>query len=164
MIAVQLKSLKKFRNSDLRPLICICWVHEFPRSTIDCRYIRRLIRRGFNLKHWKTKQNFEFLLQHAPSPELRDELSEAFENTSAALSECDDDDEEAYWPGWGNSRRHDEDDEPGPGGATGGGGGGACCYGYSSSSEKKTSSSSSLTQWFWSHSLLEVVRYMSKAK
>ena len=87
------------------------------------------------------------------------ELSEAFENTSAALSErdditqglidsesesdeSDDDEEEAYWAGWGNSRRHDEDNEPGAGRATGGGGGGACCYGYSSSSEKKTSSSS----------------------
>lgn len=170
------KIFKKFHNSDLRPLIYICWVHEFPRSTIDCRYIRRLIRRGFNLKHWKTKQIFEFLLKHAPSPELHDELSEAFKNTSAALSERDDitqglidsesesdesdddDEEEAYWGGWGNSSRYDDDNnEPGAGGATGGGGGGgACCYGYSSSNEKKTLSSSSprgtaaTACWRWS--------------
>ena len=158
-----------------RPVIYICWVHKYPKSNISCRYIRLLIRRGFNVKVWETEQLLYYLLQHAPSPELHDELSEAYENTSAALSErdditqglidseresdeSDDDEEEAYWGGWGNSSRYDDDNnEPGAGGATGGGGGGgACCYGYSNSNKKKTSSSSSprgtgaTACWKWS--------------
>ena len=109
-----------------------------------------------------------YLLEHAPSAELRDKLLEAYESASDAIfkrdketqrvieliksgsdenDQTDEDDEEAYWYGWNNySRRHDEDydNEPGPGGATGGtGGGGTCCSCFSSSSEKKAFSSSS---------------------
>ena len=111
-----------------------------------------------------------YLLDHAPSTELRDKLSEAYESASDAIfkrdmetqrvieliksgsesdenDQTDEDDEEAYWYGWNNySRRHDEDDdnEPGPGGVTGGtGGGGTCCNCFSSSSKKKAFSSSS---------------------
>ena len=101
-----------------------------------------------------------YLLDHAPSAELRDKLLEAYENASDAIfkrdmetqrvielitsgesdenDQTDEDGEEAYWYGWNNySRRHDkdDDDEPGPGGATGGtGGGGTCCNCFSSSS------------------------------
>ena len=31
-----------------RPVIYICWVHKYPKSNNRCRYIRLLIRRGFN--------------------------------------------------------------------------------------------------------------------
>ena len=152
-----------------RPIVYICWVHQHPKSSDGFQHIRALIRHGFDVKVWDTKKVLNYLLEHAPSAEVRDKLLEAYESASDAIfkrdmetqrvielitsgsdenDQTDEDDEEAYWYGWNNySRRHDEDDddnEPGPGGATGGtGGGGTCCNCFSSSSEKKAFSSSS---------------------
>ena len=157
-----------FCSYSTSPIIYICWVHEYPRSNISLHYIKHLIRQGFTVKVWETEQLLLYLFQHYPSSELKEELLEAYYNTSDALSECDnktqelidsvsepnhknqtdeDEQEDAYWYGRGNhSRHHDEDDDDGPGtgGTTGGTGGGGTCYScYSISSDKKTFSSAS---------------------
>ena len=122
-------------------------MHEYPRPNNSLHYIKHLIRQGFTVKVWETEQLLLYLLQHSPSYELKEQLQEAYYNTSDALSERDnntqelidsvsepnhknqtneDEEEEAYWYGWGNHSRHhdeDDDDEPGPGGTTGGTGG-----------------------------------------
>ena len=157
-----------FCSYSTRPIIYICWVHEYPRSNISLHYIRYLIKHGFKVKVWNTEQLLLYLLQHSPSSELNEELREAYHNTHDALSERDkktqelidsvsepnhrnqtDEDEEeyAYWYDWGNHSRHndeDDDDGPGTGGTTGGTGGGGTCYNcYSSLSNKKPFSSAS---------------------
>ena len=48
--------ITNFCSYSTRPIIYICWVHGYPRSSISLQYIRYLIKHGFKVKVWETEQ------------------------------------------------------------------------------------------------------------
>ena len=76
-----------------KPVIHFSWVNGHPKHMhvkedsligISC-----LLKSGFTLQVWKTKDIMKHLLQQAPSEALKDSLRRAYENTKDALSQRD---------------------------------------------------------------------------
>ena len=73
-----------------KPVIHFSWVHNYPYKTPDGRDgIEHLIENGFKLQVWETNKMYSYLLQQAPTSVLKEELQQAYENTTVALSKRD---------------------------------------------------------------------------
>ena len=75
-----------------KPVIHFSRVYKYnssDRSADGMIGVMHLIENGFKLQVWETKKMYKYLLQQAPTSVLREELQQAYENTTDALSQRD---------------------------------------------------------------------------
>ena len=81
--------IARYREEEIpKPVIHFCQVHKYDltdKKQNGMKGIKLLIENGFNLKVWETIRMLHYLLEHAPTDELKHELQQAYENATLAL-------------------------------------------------------------------------------